>query len=417
MASILSELEEMQKKSGIFDSKPPRVSYALGQPVLDQLLGCKYTYVLPDGNTLTQTSLGVPSGTATMFLGQSQSGKSTLGIQSSWNIVEPFDEGAFVVWDDGENGTTDERVQGLLGIPRSVMKDKFRIVPSTKVFTYEHVFAQMMEIAALKEANKKSFMYKTGKYDMDGNEIVLYKPTVLVLDSLMKFTSDEDEQKEISDGFAAGRETVGRNKFLRNSLGIMEKYNINLFIIHHWSTDMRGNDVPKTRQLPNLPNGVWVTGGDKLILYMSSIILLMPINDKKGVKTEEENGYNGRPVKAMISKARTAAGGYAAIMEFIQESGFDPRLTLMNLAKEKGLITGLNPRSKFASNPDVTFDTRKFILEMGSRPELIRTLYSECRPILDKMIPWIDMTSDHAIRGGAGKIQARDLVRELYASL
>ena len=119
----------------------------------------------------------------------------------------------------------------------------------------------------------------------------------------------------------------------------------------------------------------------------------------------------------MISKARTAAGGYAAIMEFIQESGFDPRLTLMNLAKEKGLITGLNPRSKFASNPDVTFDTRKFILEMGSRPELIRTLYSECRPILDKMIPWIDMTSDHAIRGGTGKIQARDLVRELYASL
>ena len=82
---------------------------------------------------------------------------------------------------------------------------------------------------------------------------------------------------------------------------------------------MRGNDVPKTRQLPNLPNGVWVTGGDKLILYMSSIILLMPINDKKGVKTEEENGYNGRPVKAMISKARTAAGGLYRNLDLTQD--------------------------------------------------------------------------------------------------
>lgn len=352
-----------------------------------------------------------------MFLGQSQSGKSTLGIQSSWNIVEPFDEGAFVIWDDGENATTDERVQGLLGIPRSVMKDKFKIVPNTKVSTYEHIFQQMLEIASIKESNKKNYLYKTGKYDIDGNEIIQYKPTVLVLDSLMKFTSDEAELKEISDGFAAGRETVGRNKFLRNSIAIMEKYNINVFIIHHWSTDMRGNDVPKTRQLPNLPNGVWVTGGDKLLLYMSSIILLQPLNDKKGVKMEEENGYNGRPVKAMISKARTAAGGYAAILEFIQESGFDPRLTLMNLAKDKGLITGLNPNSKFASNPEVKFDTRKFILEMGSRPELIRTLYNECRPILTDMIPWIDMSSDHAIRGGTGKAAARDLVRDLYANL
>lgn len=416
MASGLEELEAMYKKTGLFDPKLARVGYPLGFPILDQLLGCRYTYAFDDGTTLTQTSLGVPSGTFTMFLGQSQSGKTTAAIQSGWNIVEPFDEDAMLILDDGENATDETRVQGLLGIPHSLMKKKVRVVPSEKISTYEQIFEQLKGIAAWKEANKKTLMYKTGFYDMDHNEITLFKPTVVILDSLMKFTSDEDELKEISDGFAAGRETVGRNKFLRNSLGIMGKYNINVFIIHHWSTDMRGNDVPKNRQLPNLPNGVWVTGGDKLILYMSSIILFMPLNDKKGVKTEDVNGYNGRPVKAMLSKARTSAGGTAAILEFIQEAGFDPRLTLMNLAREKDLIVGLNPNSRFACNPDVKFDTRQFVKEMGTRPELIRTLYQECKPVLNDMIPWMDVTSDDPIRGGKSKIESRDLLRELYSS-
>lgn len=416
MASGLEELIAMQKKSGLFDPKMARVGLPLGFPVLDQLLGCKYTYEFEDGTSLTQTSLGIPSGTFTMFLGQSQSCKTTGAIQAGWNIVEPFDEGAFMILDDGENATDETRVQGLLKIPYSLMKKKVRVVPPTKISTYEQIFEQIKGIAAWKEANKKELMWKTGYYDMEHREIIMYKPTVVIVDSLMKFTSDEDELNEISDGFAAGRETVGRNKFLRNSLGLMEKYNINVFIIHHWSTDMRGNDVPKNRQLPNLPNGVWVTGGDKLILYMSSIILFMPLNDKKGVKTEDVNGYNGRPIKAMVSKTRTSAGGTAAILEFIQEAGFDAKLTLMNLAREKDLIVGLNPNSRFASNPDVKFDTRKFIQETATRPELIQTLYKECKPILNDMIPWMDMTSDDPIHGAKGAVEARNMLRELYSS-
>ena len=105
MASALAELEAVHKKSGLFNSKHPQVGYPLGLPVLDQLLGCKYTYVFPDGRSLTQTSLGVPSGTYTMFLGQSQSGKTTASITSAWNIVDPFDEGYLVILDDGENAT------------------------------------------------------------------------------------------------------------------------------------------------------------------------------------------------------------------------------------------------------------------------------------------------------------------------
>ena len=89
----------------------------------------------------------------------------------------------------------------------------------------------------------------------------------------------------------------------------------------------------------------------------------------------------------------------------------------MNFAKEKKLIIGVNPKSKFACDPEVTFDTRKFIEEISTRPEIIKTLYKECKPYLEKMIPWMDVTSDDAIRGGKAKIYARAMLRDIYSEL
>lgn len=418
MGSQLSELEEECKKTGIFGSKPPRVSYPLGLPVLDQQLGCKYTYIFPDGRVHTDTQIGVPSGTFTMFLGGSQSGKSTGAVQAAWNVVEPFDEYAYIIYDDGENGMSDERVQGLTGVPTEILDKKFKLEGQAQVRTYNDILNQLIVISHKKDSDKKNYMYNTGHLDKYGNEIILFKPTVVIMDSLMKFTSDGEEIDEISDGYSAGREAIARNKFLRNALVYMEKYNINVFIIHHWSTDMRNSPgTPKYKQLPNLPSGVFITGGDRLILYMSSIIMFIPVNDSKGVKTEEENGYNGRPVNMLTCKTRTSAGGTIAKSEFVQEAGFDPRLTLLNFAKDKGLIIGKNPSCKFASNPDVVFDTRKFIMEMVARPELIKQLYAECRPHLSELIPKMDMTSDDPIRGSGGKISGRTMLRDIYSDL
>lgn len=413
-----SALDDLIAESGdLFSGKRSKVSYPLGFPILDQLLGCKYYYVNPDGTTRSETHLGVPCGTFTMFLGQSQSGKTTATIQSAWNIVEPFDEYAYVIHDDAENATTFERIQGVTGADSNELKKKYRLIPADKVNTYDQVLDQIVAIAKKKKSDKKNYMYDTGKLDMWGEKIIEYKPTILIMDSLMKFTSDGEEVDEISDAFSGGREAVARGKFMRNALGYMAEYNINVFIVHHWSTDMRQGYTNREKQLPNLPTGKYVTGGDKVLLYSTSIILFSPQNSKDGVKTEEVNGYNGRPVDALLSKTRTSAGGTVAHLEFVQEIGFDPRLTLMNFAKEKKLIIGVNPKSKFACDPDVTFDTRKFIEEISTRPEIIRTLYKECKPYLEKMIPWMDVTSDDAIRGGKAKIDARAMLRDIYSEL
>ena len=415
MSSILTELEEENPK--LFETKQSGVSYALGFPILDQLLGCKYIYEDEDGTTRQKTQIGVPSGTFTMFLGASQSGKSTAAAQAAWNIVEPFDEYAEVYWDDGENAATYERIQGITGAPARRLEKQFKLIPSHKVSTYDQVLEQIVQISEHKKKHKKEYMYNTGEKDFWGNEIVMYKPTILVMDSLMKFTSDGEETDEISDNYSGGREAVARGKFMRNSLSYMGEYNINVFVIHHWSKDMRQGFESKEKQLPHLPTGKWVSGGDKIILYSSSIIMFIPKNDKSEKKTEDVNGYNGQPIDVLISKSRTSAGGTIAHMEFVQEAGFDPRLTLMRFAKDNKLITGVNPNCKFANHPDIHFDTRKFVEEIQTNPEIIRTLYAECRPELSKLIPWMDVTSNDPIRGGKAKVDSRAMLREMYGEL
>lgn len=415
MGSILKELEESQPD--LFTTKMAGVSYPLGFPILDQMLGCKYVYTNKDGSTRTRTQLGVPSGTFTMFLGASQSGKSTAAAQASWNIIEPFDECAEVYWDDGENATTYERYQGVTGAPLKDIEKRVKIIPSHMVSTYDQILEQIVQISKLKASHKKDYMYDTGEKDFWGNEIIMYKPTILVMDSLMKFTSDGEETDEISDAYSGGREAVARGKFMRNALSYMGQYNINVFPIHHWSKDMRNGFESKQKQLPHLPTGVWVSGGDKILLYSTSIILFTPKNDKSEKKTEDVNGYNGQPIDVLVSKSRSSAGGTIAHMEFVQEAGFDPRLTLMAFAKDKKLITGVNPKSRFASNPDVTFDTRKFVEEIGRNPEIVRTLYAECKPELSKLIPVMDVTSGDPIKGGQVKIDSRAMLREMYGEL
>lgn len=415
MASALTLLEEQSK---LFGAKPPKVSYPIGLPVLDQLLGCRYFYTYEDGTTRTETRLGVGAGTVNMFLGASQSGKTTAGVQSSLNIIEPFDQYAFVIHDDGEDATDMERVQSISGRSTSFLDERYRIVPSSRVNTYDGILDQLVTIAKMKEADKKNFMYNSKVKDIHGHDIITYKPTVVLMDSLMKFTSSGEEVDEISDLYSGGREAVARGKFLRNAIAYTEPYNIIIFIIHHWSVDMRQqqNGI-KSKQLPNLPSGVYVTGGDKLLLYCTNIIMLRPDNDKRGVKTELINGYNGRPVDALLCKSRGGDTGTVAHLEFVQEIGFDQRLILMNFAKEKGLIKGVNPKSRFDSMPDVIFDTRKLIKEIGDKPDIIRALYTECRPHLDELVPWMDVNSNDPIRGGQAKIDSRQLLRDMYAEM
>lgn len=412
---ILEELAQENSKSGLFNpDQTALISYPMGMPVLDQQLGGVYRFRNDNGEIVEDRQIGLPAGTFTMFVGPSSSGKTTAATQTAWSIVEPCGEDAFVMHYDVERSANEQRIRTTLGISDYDFSHRYCLVKD--VDTWEGILADIVKISEKKKSDPSRYMYDTGKVDVSGKPIKYYVPTAVIIDSLMAVTSEHEDSDEISGLTSGGREAIYRGKFYRNALRYMTKYNINVIVVNHYDDEMPsiGPSAQKGKELTFIPTGKIIPGGKKPKYYTSSIVLFQPLNGKDGIKVKEVNGYNGVPVKTLVIKSRSSAGGVVALQEFIQEAGFDPRLTIMNLAKEKGVILGRNPSCYFACDPDVKFDTRCFISEIQRDPNIIRTLFTEMKPILESMIPVIDTTDDNNVINGAKQKQdSRQLMREL----
>ena len=53
--------------------------------------------------------------------------------------------------------------------------------------------------------------------------------------------------------------------------------------------------------------------------------------------------------------------------------------------------------------------------ELAEKPQLTRALFTGCRPLLEQLIPVVDTSNeDDLIRGSKGKVEARNLMREMF---
>lgn len=413
MASFLEELQQEHEKDGLFHSSEISVSYPLGFPILDQQLGAIYVRRLPDGTEYRDIQLGIPAGTFTIFSGQTSSGKTAAAVKAACNIVLPFGELSSVIHRDGEKSTGYPRVQALSGWTADMIKRSYVIERDN--CTWENVLTEIVSVAQKKEAAGDLYKYNSGHYDIWGKEYVHYVPTVIIVDSLSKFMSQNEATDMINGLMSSGRGTIYTGMFFRNALEYMNKYNINVFIINHMDDAMptpQGHQKPK--QFTFMPNGKYMGGGHKSKLLTSSILYFQPLTTKDDIHTAEVHGWNGVPTMISVLKSRTSIGGFAAKLEFIQETGFDERLSLMNFAKEKGLILGRNPRCYFEAMPDVKFDTRIFLKELNSNQEIERALFAGCKHPLQELIPVIDLDADDNLASANTRARVRDLMAEMY---
>lgn len=418
MSKIFTELEEEYKKSGIFNSGDIPVSYPTGFPILDQNLGGTYIYPLPDGTCSTVTRVGVPAASITQIGGPSSTGKTAAAIQMGVNIVESFDSNVDIIHIDEEHATDFFRVVNVAGISFDWVRENYHIYQQNN--TWEEILKRLNLICEKKESNKKDYLYDTGVTDIYGNPFIYYKPTILILDSLLKIVSQGEDTTGISGGTSAGRETIARNKFFRNLLILAGKYNINTFIINHTADDMDlGKPGGKSKQFTFIETGKKLPGGDRVQAWSTSIIVFKPNNAKDKIKHEEFEGYNGLSIGAMVVKSRSSIGGTIAMQEFSQEYGYNPILTLINLAIERDLFRGVNPNRYFETRPDVKFDTRKFVKEIEERPELVDALLEATSPVLKSMIRVYDMreesseSSDNPVKSIKARINIRERLRNL----
>lgn len=414
MASFLDELRAENEKKGLFTSNAISISYPLGFPILDHKLGAIYVRTMEDGTIIRDVQVGVPAGSFTIFSGQTSSGKTTAAIQAAVNIVEPFGERGTIIHRDAEKSTSEDRVMTITGWTLQQMKASYNLEKENN--TWEHLLSEINEIGRKKEADGKDMMYNTGHRNIYGREIWHYVPTVIIVDSLTKFVSEKEAIDIIAGLTGGGRSAIYNGIFFRNALEPMYKYNINVIVIVHLDDampEMNGRQKPK--QMTFMPNGKYMSGGHKTRLLTSSIINFRPIATKDEIKTEEENGWNGVPTEMYVIKSRTSMGGFSVIGEFIQEAGFDSRLTLMRYAREQGIIAGRNPNCYFTDMPDVRFDTRCIMKELADKPQLTRALFTSTRPLLEQLIPVVDTSNDDdLIRGSKGKVEARSLMREMF---
>jgi RecA/RadA recombinase len=411
--AILKELEVEYAKSGLFASDDMGFSYPLGFPILDQQLGFVQHIELEDGSIHEQIRLGVPAGTFTQFIGPSSSGKTAAAIQAAWNIVEPYGEEAVVLHFDAEVATEPQRILDLTGINVDTYRTRYKLFKDQSKMTFEATLEIINELCKKKDSDKSRYTYNTGFKDIYGRDIIHYVPTAVIIDSQMRIVPESVDLEQMSGMTEAARNAIQRGNWYRNLLALANKYNINFIVVNHLGNDMdMAGKGSKAKQLTFIPTGKNVPGGDKAVYYTSSFVLFQPVNSKDGIKHEETEGYNGLPVRASVCKSRSGAGGHTAILEFIQEAGFDPKLTLLNFAREKGMISGRNPKCYFTNYPDVTFDTRVFLKEMTDNPDIIRTLFKECKPELRALLRK-PADADDLLRGSNSKVSTRDMMREL----
>lgn len=415
MSKIFTELEEEYKKKGLFDSGDIPLSYPTGFPILDQNLGGIYTYPLPDGTIQTVTRIGVPAATITQIGGQSSTGKTAAAIQMGINITESFDSGVDIIHIDEEHATDFYRVVNVSGIPFDWVRENYHIYQENN--SWEKILERLNLLCKKKAENREEYMYDTGVRDVYGKPFIYYKPTILILDSLLKIVSENEDTSVISGGTSAGRETIARNKFFRNMMILAGQYNINTIYINHTMDDMdMGKPGGKPKQFTFIETGKKLPGGDRVQAWTTSTIVFKPINSKDKIKHEEFEGYNGVSIGAMVVKSRSSIGGTIAMQEFSQEYGFNPILTLLNLAIEQDLFKGVNPNRYFEVRPDVKFDTRKFVKEAEERPELIDALLDATEPILQTMIPKYDMredqeTANNPVKSAKSRVNVRERLR------
>lgn len=382
-------------------------------PILNYQLGCIYIYNLPDGSVYTYRKTGIDGAQFLLITGDSQSGKTTACVQMAWDIVSPFGADAEVYHIDAERSSDYNRVQILTKATTEQLKQSYHI--HDEIFTFEAILALIKSVCEKKEADKDRYMYNSGIKNLFGNDMILYKPTVIIADSLKKLVSEKEAETisdaELSDGMSGGREAVFRGKFYKAVLEYMYKYNIIFFMIHHLNDDLSGVQnrfAQKPKALTYMPNGKAITGGELMKLLTSTMIDLTPMNAQADRWTVEENGYKAHRVKWLIYKARTGdAVGQTCTNVFVPASGYDPKLTLMEWAETHDLVSGIGQNCHL-SETGTRFNRKKLLSEFETKPQLFRELITAVKPLMDEMLPVFDFTGQKT-----GRNEETDLLKEM----
>lgn len=193
---LIAALREKAKKgTDRFACNSSVISYPTGFPVFDYHLGYRVNVYDHNSHVIdTYPSIGIPCGCFVTFIGKPSTSKTTTAVQIASNIVRPFESGA-VIHFDLEQAMTITRVKTLskFKIPEI---DAGKYILRQEQNTINDIKATIGDIYKEKIQNPDRYKYNTGKKDEFGKDIVIFQPTVVIIDSIAAMSTGINDKRK-----------------------------------------------------------------------------------------------------------------------------------------------------------------------------------------------------------------------------
>lgn len=174
-------------------------------------------------------NVGLPMGKIHMFVGHSQSGKTTLALQIADAMVK--DLNGDVILADFERSSTDprSRIKNLTGCTDDEYDERYTIF-NQEDMTVEFLKEQLFAIAEAKRGLSRDELLDW--FTLEGKACKIYPPTVVIIDSVAAMRNKELLENGKMDGnMVAATIAKGNSAFLMGVEHLLEAYNITLLAI------------------------------------------------------------------------------------------------------------------------------------------------------------------------------------------
>lgn len=392
---LIEALRETGGKKNLFENNASVISYKTGFPVLDYYLGYRVNVFDEKTNELTSSypCVGITAGSYIEFIGKPSTSKTTTAVQVAANIVRKFDNGS-VIHFDLEQAMNYTRIQTLTKFTISELNDGKYILRQEKN-TLEDMKETIIKLSMEKENNKELYRYKTGKVNEFGEEIELYEPTVIILDSIASITNglnmnvkkDVEKMQEIGTQTDRMRLTGEIGRFFNEILPYLRTYNIILIAINQIKTNPNMGVVKSPAEILYLSQDEALPGGKTPQFLAHILIKFVAVGGEK--YTYDEHGFDGFGVKLNIVKSRTNQAGQTFPLIYDKVRGMDSLRSSVHYAKEIGILGGNKNGYYLNGDKEHKFTLKDMHKDFRENRELYKVLYGNIIPVLENRLSTI----------------------------
>lgn len=314
-------------------------------------------------------------------------------MQVAANIVRPFNNGT-VIHFDLEQAMNYTRIQTLTKFNiRDIKEGKYILRQEST--TLEDMKESIVDIAAKKELHKDEFKYNTGKLNEFGEEIVLYEPTVVLLDSIASITNgldinvkkDMEKMKDIGTQTDRMRLTGEIGRFFNEILPYLRTYNIILIAINQIKTNPNMGIIKSPAEILYLAQDEALPGGKTPQFLAHILIKFVAVGSEK--YTKEDEGFDGFGVKLNIIKSRTNQAGQSVPLIYDKVRGMDSLRSSVRYAKDIGILGGNKNGYYLNGDKDHKFTLKNMHEDFKENRELYKILYGNIIPVLETRLSTI----------------------------